>query len=109
MSSEPASSSPVSVMFLKEPISLLLSTTTPRLAVTVPAVTASSTFSSAAVVVTAVLPISSLSFTISTTAPPAVSSLSADSSHSTYAPLVSPKNFTSLPVPSTPTVTVPSI
>ena len=96
-SSEPASSSPDNVIFLKVPMSLLLSTTTPRLAVTVPAVTASRTFSSAAVVVTAVPPIRSLSFTISTTAPPAVSNLSAEVSQSMYAPEVSPKNLVSYP------------
>ena len=45
----PASSSPVSVIFLKLPISLLLSTTTPKLAETVPAVTPSKTLSSAGV------------------------------------------------------------
>ena len=82
MSKVAASNSPVSVTFLNDPISLLESTTTPRLADTVPAVTASNTFNSAAVVVTAVPPISSLSFTISTTAPPAVSNLSAEVSHS---------------------------
>ena len=42
-SNEPASSSPVSVMFLKLPMSLFESTTTPKLADTVPAVTASKT------------------------------------------------------------------
>ena len=40
-SNEPASSSPVSVMFLKLPMSLLLSTTTALEAATVPAVTPS--------------------------------------------------------------------
>ena len=96
-------------MFLKLPMSLLLSTTTPKLAVTVPAVTASNTLSSAAVVVTAVPPINSLSLTISTTAPPAVNNLSALSSHNKYAPDVAPKNLTSTPVSSTPKVVAPSI
>ena len=77
----PASNSPDRVIFLNVPISLFESTTTPKLAVTVPAVTASRTLSSAAVVVTAVPPINSLSFTMSTTVPPAVRSLSALSSH----------------------------
>ena len=55
MSRLPASSSPVKVTFLNEPMSLLLSTTTPRLADTVPAVTLSRTFSSAGVEVIAVV------------------------------------------------------
>ena len=55
MSRLPASSSPVSVIFLKLAISLLLSTTTPRLAATVPAVTPSRTFNSAGVEVIAVV------------------------------------------------------
>ena len=38
-----------------------------------------------------------------------MSSKSADSSHSAYAPAEAPKNFTSNPGLSTPTVTVPSI
>ena len=50
-----ASSSPVKVIFLNEPMSLLLSTTTPRLAATVPAVTPSRTLSSAGVEVIAVV------------------------------------------------------
>ena len=37
---------------------------------------------------------------------PAVNNLSADSSHSKYAPDVAPKNLTSFPVSSAPTVTV---
>ena len=57
---------------------------------------------------TAVPPINNLSLTISTTAPPAVNSLSALSSQSKYAPDVAPKNFTSYPVSSTPTVKAPA-
>ena len=87
----------------------MLSTTTAKLAVTVPAVTASRTFNSAAVVVTAVPPISNLSFTMSITAPPAVNNLSALSSHNKYAPEVALNIFICTPVWSTPKVVAPSI
>ena len=71
-------------------------------------VTPSRIFNSAAVVVTAVPPINNLSFTMFIVATPAVSSELSDSSHNRYAPDVAPKNLTSSPVSSTPTVNVPS-
>ena len=73
------------------------------------AVTPSNLFNSAAVVVTAVPPIINLSLTISTSAPPAVKSLSALSSQSKNAPEVAPKSLKSYPVSFTPTETVASI
>ena len=73
-----ASNSPVRVTFLNDPMSLLESTTTAKLAVTDPAETASRTFTSAAVVVTAVPPIINLFWAISINVFPAVSSLSSD-------------------------------
>ena len=81
MSKLPASNSPVSVMLRNDAMSLSADATTVLLATTVPAVAVSLKFSSAAVVVTAVPPIINLSLTISTSAPPAVSNLSADWSH----------------------------
>jgi len=50
-----ASSSPVKVTFLNDPISLSESTTTPKLADTVPAVTPSNTFNSSGVALTCVV------------------------------------------------------
>ena len=70
--------------------------------------TPSSKFNSAAVDVTAVLPkVNFPSGTISPAAPPSIKS-SALASHCINAEAASPKNFTSYPVSSTPTVTVPS-
>ena len=55
----------------------------------------SNKFNSAAVVVTAVPPIFSLSFTILIVAPPTVSNASSDASHNICAPSVAPNSLTS--------------